>query len=97
MATTEAEWFVAQDTFCAELPGGAQQTVQKGSTWHKSEHVVKLDAGRNVLFLPQRSGQAEEPAKAPRPRSRASKSAPAADDTAPSGTWEAPADDGGDA
>ncbi len=91
------EWFVAQDTFCAELPGGAQQTVQKGSTWHASEHVVKLDAGRNQLFLPQRSGQPEEPPAPKRARSRSAKAAPPADDAAPSGTWEAPDGDGGDA
>lgn len=74
----DAEWFVAQDTFNAELPGGGQQTVQKGSTWHRSEHVVKLDAGRGKLFAPQQSG-ADEAEPAPK-RSRSRKAAAPADD-----------------
>ena len=87
----EPEWFVAQDTFNAELPGGGQQTVQRGSTWHKSEHVVQLDGGRGVLFVPQRSGEDEAEAEAeaapkrPRAKRDAVPAAGAGDDGAGDG------------
>ena len=63
------QWFVAQDTFNAELPDGGSVTVQKGSTWPAGHHAVRLDAGRGVLFLPQDPEPANV-APAPRPRGR---------------------------
>jgi hypothetical protein len=57
------QWFVAQDTFNAELPDGGSVTVQKGSTWPAGHHAVRLDAGRGVLFKPQDPGPEEVPVK----------------------------------
>lgn len=71
------EWFVAQDTFNADLPGGGQVTVVKGSTWHGSHHVVALDDGRNHLFRPQQSADAGQAPEPRRSRSRG-RSVPAA-------------------
>jgi hypothetical protein len=41
----------AQDTFIAEIDG-SPLLVQKGQVFADSHKVVKLDAGRGVLFTP---------------------------------------------
>ena len=56
----------AQDTFVAELKDGPV-LVQKGSVWSSAHPVVKLDAGRDVLF---RRLETDEPVPVPARRSR---------------------------
>ncbi len=56
----------AQDTFVAEIDG-SPVLVQKGTVWASGHPVVKLDAGREMLFRPLES---DEPAPAPARRSR---------------------------
>jgi len=50
----------AQDTFVAELDSGPV-LVQKGSVWSSGHPVVKLDAGRDLLFKRLETDE-EEPA-----------------------------------
>jgi len=57
----------AQDTFVAEI-NGSPLLVQKGSVWSPSHPVVKLDAGRGILFRDLDLGDEEEPAKPKSPR-----------------------------
>jgi hypothetical protein len=59
----------AQDTFLAELENGSV-LVQKGSVWADNHAVVKLDAGRELLFKPLDLGEDEPAAKRPRGRPR---------------------------
>lgn len=61
--------YVAQDTFTAELDGGPL-LVTKGSAWPDKHPVVKLDAGRDLLFKPLDMGDESPKAKLP---SRAAK------------------------
>lgn len=51
---------VAQDTFVAELDTGPL-FVQKGAVFADKHEVVKLDAGRGLLFKPLDLGEADEP------------------------------------
>lgn len=60
---------VAQDTFVAELPSGPLAVV-KGQVFPDGHEVVKLDAGRGLLFKPLD----EVPEEAPKPRARPSAS-----------------------
>ncbi len=57
----------AQDTFVAELKEGPV-LVQKGSVWSSAHPVVKLDAGREILF---RRLETDEPAPVPRRAAKA--------------------------
>jgi hypothetical protein len=59
----------AQDTFVAEI-NGAPVVVQKGSVWADNDPVVKLDAGRGLLFKPLDFGDENVPVKRPRGRPR---------------------------
>lgn len=52
---------VAQDTFVAELSGGPL-FVQKGAVFADGHEVVKLDAGRGLLFKPLDLGEEDKPA-----------------------------------
>ena len=62
----QAQWMVAQDTFSADLASGAAITVVKGEHLLSTHEVVKLDAGRGILFKPADLGEEEPPAaKAP--------------------------------
>ena len=67
----------AQDTFVAELPSGPL-FVAKGQVFADGHEVVKLDAGRGILFKPLDLGDADvPPAKAaPARRAAAGKAAP---------------------
>ncbi len=56
----------AQDTFVAEI-NGSPVLVQKGSVWASGHPVVKLDAGRGMLFRPL---ETDEPVPVPARRSR---------------------------
>ena len=62
-----AAWMVAQDNFVAELKSGPV-TVHKGQVFAAGHELVKLDAGRGLLFVPMDDGPEAEPlaAKAPR-------------------------------
>jgi hypothetical protein len=60
----------AQETFHADLPDGSQLLVTKGAVFADSHAVVKLDAGRGLLFKPLDLGEDEPPAKRPRGRPR---------------------------
>ena len=61
-----ASWMVAQDNFVAELKSGPL-AVQKGQVFAAGHEVVKLDAGRGLLFLPMDDGPDAPPQpKAPR-------------------------------
>ena len=65
----------AQDTFVAELASGPL-FVAKGAVFGDWHEVVKLDAGRGILFKPLDLGEEEPPAeKKPAPRPRAGKAA----------------------
>jgi hypothetical protein len=57
----------AQETFVAELKGGPL-LVQKGMVFADGHEVVKLDAGRGLLFKPLDLGEEQPaaPARAPR-------------------------------
>lgn len=55
---------VAQDTFVAELPGGPL-FVQKGAVYADGHEVVKLDAGRGMLFKPLDLGDEDKPGDKP--------------------------------
>ena len=57
----------AQDTFVAELKAGPL-FVAKGQVFADGHEVVKLDAGRGLLFKPLDLGEEEPPA--PRPAAR---------------------------
>lgn len=70
--------YQAQDTFVAEI-NGSPLLVQKGTVWSSGHPVVKLDAGRDVLFR-RLETEEEAPAPARRPRATARKGA-SADDT----------------
>lgn len=54
----------AQETFVADLPSGPL-LVQKGAVFADSHDVVKLDAGRGLLFKPLDLGEDEPPKKTP--------------------------------
>ena len=81
----DAQWMVAQDTFAGDLESGAAFTVLKGQHYLSTDEVVKLDAGRGVLFLPLDVGEDKEPeppsksepskAEAPAPVKAAAKAA----------------------
>ena len=58
----------AQDTFVADLPTGPVK-VSKGEVFADNHPLVKLDAGRGLLFKPLDLGE-EEPPKRPRGRPR---------------------------
>jgi hypothetical protein len=58
--------YQAQDNFIAEIDG-APVMVQKGQVFADSHPVVKLDAGRGLLFRPL---DIDEPAKSPTKPSR---------------------------
>ncbi len=64
----------ALDTFVADIDG-APIVVQKGQVFASNHPVVKLDAGRGVLFAPLELDE-DEPVK--RPRGRPPKTAAAA-------------------
>ncbi len=63
----------AQDTFTVQLEDGSSLRISKGEVFASSHEVVKLDAGRGLLFKPLDFGEAEAPppksapAKAARP------------------------------
>jgi hypothetical protein len=52
----------AQETFVAEIDGAAQ-LVQKGTVLGDKHPLVKLDAGRGLLFKPLDVDEAEPPRK----------------------------------
>ena len=54
--------YQAQDTFTGEIDG-APFTVQKGQILSSRHPLVKLDAGRGILFKPLDLGEDEPPAK----------------------------------
>jgi hypothetical protein len=86
----------AQETFVAETESGPQ-LVQRGQVFADSHALVKLDAGRGLLFKPL-DIDGEEPQVAKRLRSRrapaaAPPPAPAGDAPAETGAWTG---DGGD-
>ena len=60
----------AQDTFTAEMADGTVVRVQRGEVFADNHAVVKLDAGRGLLFKPLDLDDEEQPAK-PAPKSRA--------------------------
>lgn len=60
----------AQDTFVAELKAGPL-FVAKGQVFADGHEVVKLDAGRGILFKPLDLGDEEPPAAKPAPARRA--------------------------
>lgn len=68
----------AQDTFVAELKAGPL-FVAKGQVFADGHEVVKLDAGRGLLFKPLDLGDedAPEPAKPAPAKSAPAKPAPA--------------------
>lgn len=51
----------AQDTFTVELKDGSWLRVSKGEVFADSHEVVKLDAGRGLLFKPLDFGEDEKP------------------------------------
>jgi hypothetical protein len=63
-----ATWMVAQDNFVADLKSGSSLTVQKGQVFAAGHEVVKLDAGRGVLFLPMDDGPEDAPSAKSPPR-----------------------------
>ena len=65
----QAQWMVAQDTFAADLESGSAITVVKGQHLLSTHEVVKLDAGRGILFKPAETGEEEPPAAVPKPAS----------------------------
>ena len=69
----QTKWYKAKDTFTAEMPGGASLTVAKGSPWPEGHHVVKLDAGRSVLFEPLEDDEPAAAAKDGPPKAPAGK------------------------
>ena len=61
----KTQWWVAQDTFSAEIPPeGTPVNVTKGSTFPDGHPVLKLDGGREHLFKPQ--DQVPEPEPEPK-------------------------------
>ena len=64
---------MAQDTFTAELKDGSVLRVARGEVYADNHEVVKLDAGRGVLFQPLDLDEADAPAKAAPKASRAAK------------------------
>jgi hypothetical protein len=42
----------AQDTFTVQLEDGSSLRISKGEVFASSHEVVKLDAGRGLLFKP---------------------------------------------
>ena len=55
--------YIAQDTFVAETPDGAQVRVSRGEAFPDGHPLVKLDqAGAGVLFKPMDLGEEETPA-----------------------------------
>jgi hypothetical protein len=84
----------AQDTFVAEV-NGAPVVVLKGSVWADTHALVKLDAGRGLLFKPLDLGEEEkEEAPVKRKRGRPSNADRAAA-AAAAAVAEVPADDNG--
>lgn len=67
----------AQDTFNAELPGGGNVLVVKGSAWPDKHPVVALDGGRGHLFRPLIEAEDQPPpaktAKAPAAKTAAAR------------------------
>jgi hypothetical protein len=63
----------AQDTFVAELKAGPLY-VQKGQVFPDGHEVVKLDAGRGLLFHPLDLGDDEKPP--PKSAAKAEKDTP---------------------
>lgn len=60
--TQHQKWWVAQDTFAAEIPpAGTPVNVVKGSTYPDGHPVVKMDGGRGVLFKLQDEVPEPEP------------------------------------
>ena len=70
-----AAWMVAQDNFVAELKSGPV-TVHKGQVFAAGHELVKLDAGRGILFVAMDEGP-EAPAAKASPRVSRSAAAPA--------------------
>ena len=70
--TQHVKWWVAQDTFTAEVPpAGTPVAVTKGQTFPDGHAVVKLDDGRGLLFKPQDQSPEPEPkAAAPEPKGK---------------------------
>ena len=60
---------MAQDTFTAVLKDGSVLRVQRGEVYADNHEVVKLDAGRGVLFQPLDMGDGDA-----KPAPRASRS-----------------------
>jgi hypothetical protein len=56
--------YIAQDTFSTVLKDGGELLVAKGSAWPDNHEVVKLDAGRGLLFKPVEESFGESPVKA---------------------------------
>jgi len=66
----------AQETFVAELKDGSTVRVQRGEVFADGHEVVKLDAGRGLLFKPL---DVDEPGdKAPKPAPKVSRAGKAA-------------------
>lgn len=65
---------VAQDTFTAS-PDGIPVKVTKGDVFPDSHPLVKLDAGRGLLFKPLDLDQPPPEGKTPRAAARAVKGA----------------------
>jgi hypothetical protein len=59
----------AQDTFVAEIDG-APLVVQKGQVYDARHPVVKMDAGRGLLFRPLEETPEPEPAKPVKPAAK---------------------------
>ena len=66
----------AQDTFIGELPDGTPVRVERGQVFADNHPVVKLDAGRGLLF---KQLDMDAPPKRGRGRPRKDTSAAAAD------------------
>ena len=66
-------WYKAEDTFSVDLKDGSSLLVTKGSPWPEGHEVVRLDAGRNLLFKPM---EEDEPAEAePKPKAASRRAA----------------------
>jgi hypothetical protein len=63
-------YFVAQDTFSIDLPGGGSRTVVKGATLPESDAVVQ-QVGEGALFRLHDAGEAPAPVVKPRVAARA--------------------------
>lgn len=55
--------YQAKDTFAVTLADGSSLLVTKGAAFHENHEVVKLDAGRGVLFAPMEPAEEEAPPK----------------------------------